>query len=67
MRFSKVIRDEFAEAKIILQIHDSIVCECREEDAVLAEKRLIETMESVNVLSVPVRAEAKRGYSLSAM
>ena len=67
VRFSKVIRDEFAEAKIILQIHDSIVCECREEDAALAEKRLIETMESVNVLSVPVRAEAKRGYSLSAM
>lgn len=65
MRFDKVVKEEFKGAKTVLQIHDSIVCECYEEDAERLEKRLIEVMESVNVLTVPVKAEPKRGYSLS--
>jgi hypothetical protein len=35
------------------------------EDADRLEKRLVEVMESVDVLSVPVKAEPKRGGSLS--
>ena len=65
MRFDKVVKEEFKGAKTVLQIHDSIVCECFEEDADMIEKRLIEVMESVDVLSVPVKAEPKRGGSLS--
>lgn len=65
MRFDKVINEEFTGAKTVLQIHDSIVCECFEKDADRMEKRLIEVMESVDVLTVPVRAEPKRGGSLS--
>ncbi len=67
IRFFEVIKKEFGGAKIILQIHDSIVCECRENDADMVEKRLVETMEAVDVLSVPVKAEPKRGYSLNAL
>ena len=64
MRFHEVVNKEFADARIILQIHDSIVCECRKEDAETVEKRLVETMEGVSVLSVPVKAEPKCGNSL---
>ena len=65
MRFDKVIKEEFKGAKTVLQIHDSIVCECMQEDADRLEKRLVEVMEGVDVLNVPVKAEPKRGYSLS--
>ncbi len=65
MRFNKVVKEEFKGAKTVLQIHDSIVCECYEEDAERLEKRLIEVMEGVDVLKVPVKAEPKRGDSLS--
>ncbi len=65
MRFDKVVKEEFKGAKTVLQIHDSIVCECLAEDADRLEKRLVEVMESVDVLSVPVKAEPKRGGSLS--
>ena len=65
MRFDKVISEEFKGAKTVLQIHDSIVCECMQEDADRLEKRLVEVMEGVDVLNVPVKAEPKRGNSLS--
>lgn len=64
MRFHEVVNREFTDARIILQIHDSIVCECRKSDAEAVEKRLVETMEGVKVLSVPIKAEPKRGDSL---
>ena len=67
LRFSDVIKREFSGAGIILQIHDSIVCECREEDADDAEQALVKTMEGVNVLSVPVKVESKRGYSMASV
>lgn len=65
IKFDKVLRDEFSSASIILQIHDSIVCECLKSDADKVEKRLCETMESIDFLNVPVTAEAKHGETLS--
>lgn len=65
MRFDKVLSDEFTGAFPVLQIHDSIVCECWAKDADAVEKRLVAVMESVDVLSVPVKAEPKHGDSLS--
>ena len=67
MRFDRVIKDEFRNAKTVLQIHDSIVCECMKKDADRLEKRLIEVMEGVDVLSVPLKAEPKRGDSLGSV
>lgn len=67
MRFDKVMKDEIAGAAAILQIHDSIVCECPTSEADKVEKRLIEVMQGVDVLSVPVKVEAKRGSSLSSV
>lgn len=67
IRFSDVAENEFDNIQIILQIHDSIVCECDEKDADRTEQRLVEVMESVNVLSVPIKVDVKRGKSLSAV
>ena len=63
-RFDEALKKDFPDARIVLQIHDSIVCECREEDADAVEKLLVETMEAVSVLKVPLKAEPKRGHSL---
>ena len=65
LRFDDVLEKEFKDAFIVLQIHDSIVCECRIEDADAVERRLVEVMEGVDVLSVPIKAEPKRGDSLA--
>ena len=67
LRFNDVLERDYKSANIILQIHDSIVCECMEEDADRVEASLVRTMESVNELSVPVKVESKRGYSLASV
>ena len=67
IRFNEVVLKEFRNAYPVLQIHDSIVCECRMDDMEKVERRLVEVMESVNVLSVPVKAESKHGSSLSSV
>ena len=66
-RFDDALEKEFPAAKTVLQIHDSIVCECREEEAAAVEKLLVKTMEAVDVLKVPLKAEPKRGRSLKAV
>lgn len=63
-KFDDALSEKFPDAKIVLQIHDSIVCECRAEDAVAVEKLLIETMENAAQLKVPLKAEPKLGVSL---
>ena len=63
-RFDDALEKEFPAAKTVLQIHDSIVCECCEEEAAAVEKLLVKTMEAVDVLKVPLKAEPKRGRSL---
>ncbi|NLX75055.1 MAG: DNA polymerase I [Synergistaceae bacterium] len=65
IRFKKLTDTEFKGVKIILQVHDSIVCECKEEDADSVEKRLLEVMENISVLSIPLKAVPKRGHSLA--
>lgn len=64
IRFENIMDTEFKDVKIILQVHDSIVCECKEEDAESVEKTLIEVMENIKALSIPLKAVPKRGYSL---
>ncbi|MEG2019971.1 MAG: DNA polymerase I [Synergistaceae bacterium] len=52
-------------AKIVLQVHDSIVCECKEDQLNEVRGLLVKTMEGVNVLSVPLKVETKVGFSLN--
>ena len=55
---------KFPGARIVLQVHDSIVCECARKDAEAVRELLVKTMESVDILSVPLKAEPKSGNSL---
>lgn len=50
---------------MVLQVHDSIVCECPEETADETARVLSETMENAAKLSVPLRTEQTTGKTLA--
>ena len=52
---------ELPSAKLVLQVHDELIVECREEQAEAAARMLEEEMEQVVSLSVPLTAEAHWG------
>lgn len=52
------------EGRLILQVHDSLVCECPAGSASSTAEALKEAMESVVSLSVPLVAETKSGSTL---
>ncbi|NLB83826.1 MAG: DNA polymerase I, partial [Synergistaceae bacterium] len=51
--------------RLVLQVHDSLVCECPLEDADEVERNLRRIMESAAVLTVPLKVESKKGVNLS--
>lgn len=51
--------------RLVLQVHDSLVCECPTDDADEVEGNLRRIMESAAVLSVPLKVESKKGANLS--
>jgi DNA polymerase-1 len=57
------LREKCPEAKLILQVHDELICEVPEEKAELAAAILKEEMENAAALSVPLRADVKVGKS----
>ena len=63
-RLDAALAEKFPGARIVLQVHDSIVCECARKDAEAVRALLVKTMESVDILSVPLKAEPKSGNSL---
>ncbi|OUO94664.1 DNA polymerase [Cloacibacillus sp. An23] len=64
-RFDAALAEKFPDARIVLQVHDSIVCECAERDKEAVKELLVGTMEGVRAMSVPLKAEPKIGKSLS--
>ena len=50
-------------AKLILQVHDELICEVPKEDSEKAAQILKEEMENAVKLSVPLRADVKIGES----
>ncbi len=65
IKFEKVLAEQFPKAKIVLQIHDSIVCECDSSDAEAVKNLLVSTMESIKAIDVPLVAEPKIGATLA--
>ncbi len=63
-RFDAALAEHFPDAEIVLQVHDSIVCECAEKDAEAVTALLVRMMEDVGMLGVPLKAEPKIGKSL---
>ena len=63
IRVDAALREQFPEAKLILQVHDELIVECPEEIATQVAELVSAQMEQVADLSVPLTAEAKWGKS----
>lgn len=57
------LKAEELEAKLILQVHDELICECPEHEAQRVAELLSEEMSGAAKLSVPLTVDAKIGYS----
>lgn len=59
----KRLKSEMPNAKLLLQVHDELICECPENEAEKVKEILEEEMVSAVKLSIPLTAEAKSGHS----
>ena len=57
------LKAEELEAKLILQVHDELICECPEHEAQRVAELLSEEMSGAAKLSVPLTVDAKIGHS----
>ena len=63
IRVDKALRENYPDAKLILQVHDELIVECPEMIAAEVASLVSREMEQVATLSVPLTAEAKYGKS----
>ena len=63
IRVDAALREQYPQAKLILQVHDELIVECPEELAAEVAALVSREMEQVAVLNVPLTAEAKWGKS----
>ena len=61
VRIQKKLEEENMKTKLILQVHDELVLESPEEEVEKAKKILVNEMEQVIKLKVPLKAEAEIG------
>ncbi len=59
----KRLKSEGLKARLILQVHDELICECPEDEAETVCRILEEEMSGVAQLAVPLTVEAKIGHS----
>lgn len=63
VKVQKALSEKCPDAKLILQVHDELICEVPEKDAEKTASILKEEMENAVKLSVPLRADVKIGKS----
>ena len=63
IRVDRALRQNYPEAKLLLQVHDELIVECPEGIAADVAALVSREMEQVAQLSVPLQAEAKTGKS----
>ncbi len=63
VKVSKALKNKCPEAKLILQIHDELICEVPDDKAQLAADILKTEMENAVKLNVPLKADVKVGKS----
>ncbi|HEU4320773.1 MAG TPA: DNA polymerase I [Acidimicrobiia bacterium] len=61
------LRNEKLATTLLLQIHDELILEVPEDEKVIAEKLVVETMEGVTGLDVPLRVDVAWGPDLAAV
>ena len=57
----KELKNQKLDAKIVLQIHDELMIECKEEECKKVEEILKQCMENAMILSVPLEVEISEG------
>jgi DNA polymerase-1 len=65
IRLDEALQRENIDAALILQIHDSLICECSAKDEEVVSGILKESMESAVELSVPLEVNLKSGRTLA--
>ncbi len=63
IRVDKVLRENYPEAKLLLQVHDELIVECPEGTAQDVAQLISREMSQVADLAVPLTSEAKIGKS----
>ena len=63
IKVDAALRQNYPEAKLVLQVHDELIVECPEEIAASVAALVSREMENVAALNVPLTAEAKIGKS----
>jgi len=63
VKVNRALARKCPDARLILQVHDELICEVPSESAELAAAILKEEMENAVKLSVPLRADVKIGKS----
>ena len=51
------LKDENLESKLILQVHDELIVECKKEESEQVKQVLKESMENATKLSIPLKVE----------
>lgn len=65
MRFHHILKEEHPDSFLVLQVHDSLICEAPSSKSDEVEALLVRTMEDVRYIDVPLKADPKRGHSLA--
>ena len=63
IRVENTLKENYPEAKLLLQVHDELIVECPEEQAEAVAALVSREMEGVAQLKVPLTAEAHFGKS----
>ena len=63
----EALRTEGMASNLILQIHDELILECPEEELGIAEKLVVEKMEGVVKLDVPLKVDVAAGPDLASV
>lgn len=61
------LRSENSRSEMLLQIHDELILECPDDEIDDIEKVVVECMEHVTELDVPLKVEVSRGANLAAV
>jgi DNA polymerase-1 len=65
IELDEAIRSEGMATALLLQIHDELILEVPDDEAVVAEKLVVETMEGVAGLDVPLKVDIAWGSDLA--
>ena len=57
------LKEHFPQSRLILQVHDELIIDCRNEELEEVKKLLVRCMESAMNLQVKLAAELNTGYS----